>query len=70
MRDPDAQYRIHEFVRDALQVRLTPMMLVRFAPVRTPRLDRDGKMTAYVPPYAGPIRPGVGRAVRCADGTQ
>ncbi|BGP57270.1 GTPase-activating protein [Rhodotorula sphaerocarpa] len=31
MRDPDAQYRIHEFVRDALQVRLTPMMLDQFA---------------------------------------
>lgn len=29
MQNPDAEYRIHEFVRDALQVRITPMMLVR-----------------------------------------
>lgn len=28
MRDPDAEYRVHEFVREALQVRITPMMLV------------------------------------------
>lgn len=28
MQDPDAEYRVHEFVREALQVRITPMMLV------------------------------------------
>jgi hypothetical protein len=28
MRDPDAEYCVHEFVREALQVRITPMMLV------------------------------------------
>ncbi|GAA5954989.1 hypothetical protein JCM8115_005588 [Rhodotorula mucilaginosa] len=31
MRDPDAEYRVHEFVREALQVRITPMMLDQFA---------------------------------------
>ncbi|GAA5867063.1 hypothetical protein JCM3774_004375 [Rhodotorula dairenensis] len=30
MRDPDAEYRVHEFVREALQVRITPMMLDQF----------------------------------------
>ncbi|GAA5986203.1 hypothetical protein JCM10908_006454 [Rhodotorula pacifica] len=30
MRDPDAGYRVHEFVREALQVRITPMMLDQF----------------------------------------
>ena len=31
-RNPDAQYKVHEFVREALQVRITPMMLVRPSP--------------------------------------
>ncbi|GAA5908384.1 hypothetical protein JCM8208_006178 [Rhodotorula glutinis] len=29
-RNPDAQYKVHEFVREALQVRITPMMLDQF----------------------------------------
>ncbi|GAA6046072.1 hypothetical protein NBRC10513_002072 [Rhodotorula toruloides] len=29
-RDPQAQYKVHEFVREALQVRITPMMLDQF----------------------------------------
>ncbi|BGP50515.1 GTPase-activating protein [Rhodotorula kratochvilovae] len=28
--NPDAQYKVHEFVREALQVRITPMMLDQF----------------------------------------
>ncbi|GJN92342.1 hypothetical protein Rhopal_005372-T1 [Rhodotorula paludigena] len=28
--DPNAQYKVHEFVREALQVRITPMMLDQF----------------------------------------
>ncbi|GEM10405.1 rab GTPase activator [Rhodotorula toruloides] len=29
-RDPQTQYKVHEFVREALQVRITPMMLDQF----------------------------------------